>query len=57
MGLASAAKGEKVAAIIAYSFCSATMLVVNKIAVQELPVPTLVRCGRAAAACGPWQPL
>ena len=30
--------------IVAYSVCSSTMLVANKIAVRELPVPALVRC-------------
>ena len=30
--------------ILAYSFCSSTMLVVNKVAVGHLRVPTAVRC-------------
>jgi hypothetical protein len=29
--------------VIAYSACSSTMLIVNKFAIRELPVPTLVR--------------
>ena len=35
----------------AYSVCSSTMLVVNKVAVRELPIPALVRCG----CCLPWR--
>ena len=29
--------------VVAYSACSSTMLIVNKFAIRELPVPTLVR--------------
>lgn len=34
--------GEKLFWILAYSACSSTMLVINKLAVQELPLPTVV---------------
>ena len=36
--------------ILAYSFCSSTMLVVNKVAVGHLRVPTAVRCCAAQPA-------
>ena len=34
--------GEKLVWILMYSACSSTMLMVNKLAVQELPLPTVV---------------
>ena len=34
--------GEKVFWILAYSACSSSMLVINKLAVQNLPLPTVV---------------
>ena len=34
--------GEKLFWILAYSACSSSMLVINKLAVQELPLPTVV---------------
>ena len=37
-----ASLGEKVFWILAYSFCSSSMLVINKLAVQNLPLPTVV---------------
>ena len=46
--------------VVAYSACSSTMLIVNKLAIRELPVPTLVRrveCSGCANASGcPEQP-
>jgi hypothetical protein len=41
---------SKLIGILAYSFCSSTMLVVNKITVGHMHVPTAVRCaGRVRA--------
>jgi hypothetical protein len=37
---------EKLFWILAYSACSSTMLVINKLAVQELPLPTIVSCAQ-----------
>jgi hypothetical protein len=58
--LARFAQGDRGAAskalgILTYSACSSSMLVVNKIAVGHLPVPTALRCGAGSAhrvACG-----
>ena len=38
----SVSLGEKVFWILAYSACSSSMLVINKLAVQNLPLPTVV---------------
>ena len=38
----TASVGEKVFWIVVYSFCSSSMLVINKLAVQSLPLPTVV---------------
>ena len=42
--------GEKLFWILAYSACSSTMLVINKLAVQELPLPTVVSGAQLAVA-------
>ena len=42
--------------VAAYSLCSSTMLVVNKVAVRELPIPALVRCGRSPVALAAFRP-
>jgi len=39
---AAVTTGEKLFWILVYSVCSSTMLVLNKLAVQELPLPTIV---------------
>ena len=41
-GSAPVSLREKLFWILAYSACSSTMLVINKLAVQELPLPTVV---------------
>jgi len=42
--------GEKLFWILAYSACSSTMLVINKLAVQELPLPTVVSGAQLAVS-------
>jgi hypothetical protein len=34
--------GKAATLVVAYSLCSSTMLVVNKVAIRELPIPALV---------------
>ena len=41
---------EKLLWICAYSACSSTMLVINKIAVHHLPLPTIVSGAQLVAA-------
>ena len=42
--------GEKLFWILAYSACSSSMLVINKLAVQELPLPTVVSGAQLAVS-------
>lgn len=45
-----ASLGEKVFWIVAYSACSSSMLVINKLAVQSLPLPTVVSGAQLAVS-------
>jgi len=50
MATAMVSAGEKLFWILAYSACSSTMLVINKLAVQELPLPTVVSGAQLAVS-------
>jgi hypothetical protein len=44
--------GEKVFWILAYSACSSSMLIINKLAVQNLPLPTVCSGAQLAVSAG-----
>ena len=44
--------GEKAFWILAYSACSSSMLIINKLAVQHLPLPTVCSGAQLAVSAG-----